>query len=56
MLRDAIRSAMADRLAAAIGAEADPQRLIEVGKAIARCAKSPAAADFAPLAGADNFA
>ena len=31
-------SATADRLAAAIGAEADPQRLMEVGEAIARCA------------------
>ena len=31
-------SATADRLAAAIGAEADPQRLMEVGEAIVRCA------------------
>ena len=31
-------SATADRLATAIGAEADPQRLMEVGEAIARCA------------------
>ena len=31
-------SATADRLAATIGAEADPQRLMEVGEAIARCA------------------
>ncbi len=31
-------SATADRLAAAIGDEADPQRLMEVGEAIARCA------------------
>ena len=31
-------SATADRLAAAIGTEADPQRLMEVGEAIARCA------------------
>ena len=31
-------SATANRLAAAIGAEADPQRLMEVGEAIARCA------------------
>ena len=31
-------AATADRLAAAIGAEADPQRLMEVGDAIARCA------------------
>ena len=31
-------STTADRLAAAIGAEADPQRLMEVGEAIARCA------------------
>ena len=30
-------SATADRLAAAIGAEADPQRLMEVGEAIERC-------------------
>ena len=30
-------SATADRLAAAIGAEADPQRLMAVGEAIARC-------------------
>ena len=31
-------SATADRLATAIGDEADPQRLMEVGEAIARCA------------------
>ena len=31
-------SATADRLAVAIGTEADPQRLMEVGEAIARCA------------------
>ena len=31
-------SATADRLAATIGTEADPQRLEEVGVAIARCA------------------
>ena len=31
-------SATADRLAAAIGAEADPQRLMTVGEAIVRCA------------------
>ena len=31
-------SATADRLAAAIGGEADPQRLMEVGEAIVRCA------------------
>ena len=31
-------SATADSLAATIGAEADPQRLMEVGEAIARCA------------------
>jgi len=31
-------SATADHLAAAIGAEADPQRLMEVGEAIVRCA------------------
>ena len=30
-------SATADRLAAAIGAEADPQRLMEVALAIVRC-------------------
>ena len=33
-------STTADRLAAAIAAEADPQRLEEVGVAIARCATS----------------
>ena len=45
-------SATADRLASAIGAEADPQRLMEVREAIARCAtgdellrKSAAVAD-----------
>ena len=31
-------SATAERLAAAIGGEADPQRLEEVGEAIVRCA------------------
>ena len=31
-------SATAERLAAAIGTEADPQRLEEVGEAIVRCA------------------
>ena len=31
-------SATADRLAAAIGAETDPQRLMAVGEAIGRCA------------------
>ena len=31
-------SATADRLAAAIGTESDPQRLMAVGEAIARCA------------------
>ena len=31
-------SATADRLAVAIGTEADPQRLMEVGEAIVRCA------------------
>ena len=31
-------SATADRLAVAIGAESDPQRLEEVGEAIVRCA------------------
>ena len=31
-------SATADRLAAAVAAEADPQRLMEVGEAIVRCA------------------
>ena len=31
-------AAIGDRLAAAIGAEADPQRLMEVAEAIVRCA------------------
>ena len=31
-------AAIGDRLAAAIGAEADPQRLMDVAEAIVRCA------------------